>query len=101
MTNETAKKMSEYIADRDKLVKFLYGSGVMEDGEMLWYDGTIEALFSFIDRWIFKEISKRESRLRETCFHWHDGYCWGTREMDFCSCGGDKGKCDFYPKRPV
>jgi hypothetical protein len=23
--------------------------------------------------------------------------CWGTRERDECSCGGDKTKCDFYP----
>ena len=22
--------------------------------------------------------------------------CWGTRERDPCSCGGDKRKCDFY-----
>lgn len=25
------------------------------------------------------------------------GLCWGTRERDACSCGGDKSKCDFYP----
>lgn len=23
--------------------------------------------------------------------------CWGTRERDECSCGGDRTKCDFYP----
>lgn len=22
--------------------------------------------------------------------------CWGTREKDVCSCGGDKSKCNFY-----
>lgn len=26
------------------------------------------------------------------------GVCWGTREKDECTCGGDKSKCDFYPK---
>lgn len=26
------------------------------------------------------------------------GRCYGTREMDFCSCGGDRTKCDFYPE---
>lgn len=26
------------------------------------------------------------------------GVCWGTRECDECSCGGDKTKCDFYPE---
>lgn len=25
------------------------------------------------------------------------GVCWGTRECDECSCGGDRTKCDFYP----
>ena len=24
--------------------------------------------------------------------------CNGTRERDECSCGGDRTKCDFYPK---
>lgn len=27
-----------------------------------------------------------------------EGVCWGTKEMDICSCGGDKTKCDFYPE---
>lgn len=26
------------------------------------------------------------------------GVCWGTKETDECNCGGDKTKCDFYPK---
>jgi hypothetical protein len=26
------------------------------------------------------------------------GVCWGTKECDECSCGGDKAKCDFYPE---
>lgn len=25
--------------------------------------------------------------------------CWGTRERDQCSCGGDPSKCDFYPEK--
>jgi hypothetical protein len=25
--------------------------------------------------------------------------CWGTKEADECSCGGDKAKCDFYPDK--
>ena len=24
------------------------------------------------------------------------GVCWGTKEIEECSCGGDKTKCDFY-----
>ena len=26
------------------------------------------------------------------------GVCWGTKETDQCSCGGDRTKCDFYPE---
>lgn len=26
------------------------------------------------------------------------GVCWGTREQDVCSCGGDRTLCDFYPE---
>ena len=26
------------------------------------------------------------------------GVCWGTKECEECSCGGDKIKCDFYPE---
>lgn len=25
------------------------------------------------------------------------GVCWGTKETEECSCGGDETKCDFYP----
>lgn len=24
------------------------------------------------------------------------GVCWGTKEMEPCSCGGDESKCNFY-----
>jgi hypothetical protein len=34
------------------------------------------------------------------CECWHDKgdhpYCSGTKELDWCSCGGDRKKCDFY-----
>ena len=26
------------------------------------------------------------------------GVCWGTRECEECSCGGEESKCDFYPE---
>lgn len=26
-----------------------------------------------------------------------ESYCMGTKECEFCTCGGDKRKCDFYP----
>lgn len=25
--------------------------------------------------------------------------CSGTKEVDVCNCGGDSGKCDFYPEK--
>jgi hypothetical protein len=25
--------------------------------------------------------------------------CWGTKECDECTCGGDPSKCDFYPEK--
>ena len=25
-----------------------------------------------------------------------EGICLGTKEADYCSCGGDRSKCDFY-----
>ena len=27
------------------------------------------------------------------------GVCLGTKEVEPCSCGGDKSKCDFYPEK--
>lgn len=27
------------------------------------------------------------------------GRCYGTKERDVCSCGGDESKCDFYPEK--
>jgi hypothetical protein len=27
------------------------------------------------------------------------GVCWGTKECERCSCGGDETKCDFYPEK--
>lgn len=25
--------------------------------------------------------------------------CWGTKEREECSCGGDETKCNFYPEK--
>lgn len=27
------------------------------------------------------------------------GVCWGTKECEACSCGGDESKCDFYEEK--
>ena len=29
----------------------------------------------------------------------NQAYCMGTKECEFCTCGGDKRKCDFYPAK--
>lgn len=29
----------------------------------------------------------------------NQSYCMGTKECEFCTCGGDKRKCDFYPEK--
>lgn len=40
-----------------------------------------------------------------TCYHAERnfigkiGVCWGTKECEACSCGGDESKCDFYPDK--
>jgi hypothetical protein len=26
------------------------------------------------------------------------GVCYGTKECDECTCGGDRSKCNFYPE---
>lgn len=26
------------------------------------------------------------------------GVCWGTKECEECSCGGDRTQCNFYPE---
>ena len=30
------------------------------------------------------------------CYDFRDSSCNGTKERDFCACGGDPAKCDFY-----
>ena len=27
------------------------------------------------------------------------GVCYGTKECEPCSCGGDESKCNFYPEK--
>ena len=38
---------------------------------------------------------------RCTCYHQHGlkFLCYGTKEMEECSCGGDTSKCNFYPEK--
>lgn len=34
----------------------------------------------------------------DKCGCYHHGYCWGTKELDKCDCGGRKSRCTFYKK---
>lgn len=36
--------------------------------------------------------------LNDICDCYHSGYCWGTKELDKCDCGGRKSRCTFYKK---
>lgn len=63
---------------------------------------------------LVKELTGDKKELC-SCFHeeqvirgWEDAYtpilvkrtvCWGTKETEECSCGGDKEKCNFYKER--
>jgi rubrerythrin len=31
--------------------------------------------------------------------HGYHGKCWGTMEKEYCQCGGNETKCDFYPDK--
>lgn len=40
----------------------------------------------------------------ERCNAWHvfdsgRAVCFATKEMDVCDCGGDMGRCNFYPEK--
>lgn len=36
-----------------------------------------------------------------SCYYQHGlkTVCYGTKEMEVCSCGGDESKCNFYPEK--
>jgi hypothetical protein len=46
------------------------------------------------------EILSEEQEMKCSCFREQYGktVCYGTKEIDVCSCDGDKSKCDFYPE---
>lgn len=43
-----------------------------------------------------QEKAPPEPRTICSCYDVAHKVCVGTKEMDPCSCGGDKGRCDFY-----
>ena len=52
------------------------------------------------DRNLFYEQLQEQSENKCDCYHLEHGVsvCWGTKEKDLCTCGGDKKKCNFYPE---
>lgn len=45
---------------------------------------------NFVDAIVIPNIDK--------CDCYHSGYCWGTKELDKCDCGGRNSRCTFYKK---
>lgn len=43
-----------------------------------------------------RENAELKAKQSPECGCYHDGYCWGTKERDKCSCMGDRKQCDFY-----
>ena len=42
------------------------------------------------------ELKSKQSPMNISCDYYHDGYCWGTKECEKCSCKGIKKYCNFY-----
>jgi hypothetical protein len=61
-----------------------------------------EYSLSYIDKLLSMEIEalREEQKVECSCFREQYGktVCYGTKEIDPCSCNGDKSKCDFYPE---
>lgn len=61
-----------------------------------------EYSLSYIDKLLSMEIEAlmEEQKVECSCFREQYGktVCYGTKEIDPCSCNGDKSKCDFYPE---
>lgn len=43
-----------------------------------------------------KGYAAAQGRQLPDCEDTYVGICLGTKEVDRCSCGGDRSKCDFY-----
>lgn len=54
----------------------------------------------FLDPMVSQFDFGEEAPPKCSCYHEEHGYpeCWGTKERETCSCGGDKTKCTFYSK---
>ena len=82
------------------------------DGQLLTESKHIDFCPDCMDRFIhfLHCFEKDEDEVKEICSAYHEetglsnpssrlGRCWGTKEMDICSCCGDTNKCDFYPEK--
>lgn len=56
-------------------------------------------------KWLRQEVTSTKNvtnKIACKCYHADKnflgsiGVCWGTKECEACSCGGDELKCDFY-----
>ena len=58
---------------------------------------------AMVNAWMLYDLSDfcpncgaKMNQLDKTCDCYSNGRCVGTKEIDSCSCGGNKSKCDFY-----
>lgn len=85
---------------------------VDNEGTILRESNYLDLCSDCMDRFFhfMHHLEKDEEEANEICSAYHEetgscnpssrlGRCWGTKEMDVCSCGGDTNKCDFYPEK--
>lgn len=73
-----------------------------ENGQIMEvYPLEVRFIDDLIQEYVFSEEKIPTTFEPCKCYHTKDehGECWGTKEKDPCSCGGDKTLCDYYKSR--
>lgn len=73
-----------------------------ENGQIMEvYPREVRFIDDLIREYVFPEEKPTTTFEPCKCYHTKDehGECWGTKEKDPCSCGGDKTLCDYYKSR--
>lgn len=79
------KKLEAVIAERDAEIEQM-----QKDHDRLENE--------FMDLKRRYEVNRQPIGYLCSCFDFKECRCNGTKERDFCSCGGNKLACDFYPE---
>ena len=72
--------------------------------ELMWLnEDEVKAVERFREEADMNAPDESSDGNNTTCDCYHTEYgrpqCWGTREREYCECGGDESKCDFYPEK--